>query len=118
MISSVKNVLFSLTNWETLFIIKELFGFVIKRYTKELETSVQCLIGEVGRIQVSFLYVYIIHTHILFAYFDSTIVERIQAVLTGGDGDDHLRSDDLTIDAPCALGRNSEDFTHNVVVSK
>ena len=55
---------------------------------------------------------------ILLADLYRAIVEWVQTVLTGGDGDDHLGSDDLPIDASGALGRDSENFAHSDLIFK
>ena len=77
---------------------------------------VQGFIGEVSNAHACLFVIKVIHAHVLLADFDRTVIERVSAVLTGGDGNHHLRGDDLPVDAPCALGRNSKNFAHNKLV--
>ena len=75
--------------------------------------SVQRLVSEVGGAHAGFLVVELIHAHVLFLDFDCTVIERVADVLTSSDGNHHFGRNDLSIDAPCALGRNSKNFAHN-----
>ena len=74
---------------------------------------VKSFVSKIAWIQTSLLVIKVIHTHVLLFYFDCSIVEWIGAVLTGGYGYLHLSGDNLPIDAPCALGRDSKNFTHD-----
>ncbi len=77
--------------------------------------SVEGFKGEVSNAHACLLVIKIIHSHVLLFYFNCSVVEWIGAVLTGGDGNHHLRGDDLPVDAPCALGRDSKNFAHCLV---
>ncbi len=79
----------------------------------EKKCSVECLVGEVGGAHAGLLVVELVHAHVLFLNLDCPVVERIEAVLTGGDGNYHFGRDYLPIDAPRALRRNSKYFAHN-----
>ena len=77
------------------------------------KSLVQCLVGEVADTHARFLVVELIHAHVLLLNFDRAIIEWVAAVLTCGDCDHHFGRDDLPVDAPCALGRDSKNFAHN-----
>ena len=75
--------------------------------------SVKRLIGEVGGAHAGFLVVELVHAHVLLLNLDSSVVERVETVLAGCNGNHHFGRDDLPIDAPGALRRNSKNFAHN-----
>ncbi len=75
--------------------------------------SVECLVGEVGSAHAGLLVVELVHAHVLFLDLDGSVVEWVNAVLTGGDGNHHFGRDDLPIHALGALWRNSKIFAHN-----
>ena len=74
---------------------------------------VECLVVEVADTHAGFLVVELVHAHVLFLDFDRTVIERIAAVLTCGDGNHHFGRDDLPVNALDALGRDSKNFAHN-----
>ena len=78
-----------------------------------LNSSVECLVGEVSNAHASLLIVELIHTHVLLLNLDCSVVKRVETVLAGSDGNHHFGRDDLPIDAPSALRRNSKNFAHN-----
>ena len=75
--------------------------------------SVECLVGEVGGAHAGFLVVELVHAHVLLLDFDSSVVKWIKTVLAGCNRNHHFGRDDLTVDAPSALRRNSKNFAHN-----
>jgi len=79
----------------------------------EKKCSVKRLVGEVGGAHAGLLVVELVHTHVLLLDLDGPVVERVDTVLAGGDGNHHFGRDDLPIDAPGALRCNSKNFAHN-----
>ena len=75
--------------------------------------SVECLVGEVGSAHAGLLVVELVHAHVLLLDLDSSVVERVETVLAGCNGNHHFGRDDLPIDAPDALRCNSKNFAHN-----
>ncbi len=70
--------------------------------------SIKGFVGEIPDAHARLLVIEVIHAHVLFLNFDCSVVERVGAVLTSSDGNHHFGRDYLPIDAPCALGCNSE----------
>ena len=77
---------------------------ISKPFTEYNMWSRVCLCGSSG------VYSY---THVLFLDLDSSVVERVETVLTGCYRNHHFGRNDLPIDALCALRRNSKNFAHN-----
>ena len=74
---------------------------------------VECLVVEVADTHAGFLVVELVHTHVLFLDLDSSVVERVETMLARCYRNHHFGRDDLPVDAPCALGRDSKNFAHN-----
>ena len=77
------------------------------------KSLVECLVGEVSGAHAGLLVVELVHTHVLFLDLDSSVVERVETVLTGCYRNHHFGRDDLPVDAPGALRCNSKNFAHN-----
>ena len=75
--------------------------------------SIKRLIGEVADTHTGFLVVELVHAHVLLLDLDSSVVERVETVLTGCYRNHHFGRDDLPIDALGALRRNFKNFAHN-----
>ena len=75
--------------------------------------SVECLVGEVGGAHTGFLVVELVHTHVLLLNLNCSVVERVETMLASRYRNHHFGRDDLPIDAPGALRRNSKNFAHN-----
>ena len=59
------------------------------------------------------LIVELIHTHVLLLDLDGSVVERVDTMLARCYRNHHFGRDDLPVDAPGALRRNSKNFAHN-----
>ena len=75
--------------------------------------SVKRLIGEVSGAHAGFLVVELVHAHVLLLDLDCSVVERVDTMLARCHRNHHFGRDDLPVDAPGALRRNSKNFAHN-----
>lgn len=84
-----------------------------KLFFLKKKCSVECLVSEVGSAHAGLLVVELVHAHVLFLNLDSPVIERVETMLARCYRNDHFGRDDLPIDAPSALRRNSKNFAHN-----